>query len=63
MDVINKFNKLYYTVSNTVSQIASVLPGNAVTKDYEVCELIASGGPGKFIGLNSYNCEINILWF
>ncbi|KAJ6637509.1 SCY1-like protein 2 [Pseudolycoriella hygida] len=46
MDVINKFNKLYYTVSNTVSQIASVLPGNAVTKDYEVCELIASGGPG-----------------
>lgn len=48
MDVINKFNKLYYTVTNTVSQIASVLPGNAVTKDYEVCEIIASGGPGMY---------------
>lgn len=57
MDVINKFNKLYYTVSNTVSQIASVLPGNAVTKDYEVCELIASGGPGiLYIFNNSLLC-------
>lgn len=44
MDVINK---LYYTVSNTVNQISNALPGNAVTKEYEVFEHIASAGPGN----------------
>lgn len=43
MDVINK---LYSTVSSTVSQLSSVLPGNPVSKDFEIGEHIASAGPG-----------------
>lgn len=43
MEVINK---LYSTVSSTVSQLSSVLPGNPVAKDFEVGEHIASAGPG-----------------
>ena len=46
MDVINK---LYYTVSNTVTQISYALPGNAVTKEYEIFDQIASSGPGTFV--------------
>lgn len=44
MDVINK---LYNTVSHTVNQISYALPGNAVTKEYDVFEQIASAGPGN----------------
>lgn len=44
MDVINK---LYSTVSSTVSQISNALPGNPLTKEYEIGEQIASTGPGK----------------
>ena len=44
MDVINKF---YNTVSSTVSQFSSVLPGNPVTREFEATCHIASGGPGK----------------
>lgn len=44
------FNKLYSSVSNTVtstvSQLSSLL-GNPITKEYEVGEHIASAGPGK----------------
>ncbi|XP_055685119.1 SCY1-like protein 2 isoform X2 [Lutzomyia longipalpis] len=43
MDV---FNKLYSSVSSTVSQIQGVLPGNPVTREFEVVEHIASAGPG-----------------
>lgn len=43
MDVINK---LYSTVSSTVSQISNALPGNPLTKEYEISEQIASTGPG-----------------
>lgn len=43
MEVINK---LYSTVSSTVSQLSSVLPGNPVAKDFEIGEHIASAGPG-----------------
>lgn len=53
MDVINK---LYSSVSNTVSQLSSVLPGNPITKEFDVGEHIASAGPGMsfvyFIGIN-----------
>lgn len=49
MDVINK---LYHTVSNTVNQISNALPGNAVTKEYEVFEHIASAGPGNWMHSN-----------
>lgn len=44
MDVINK---LYFTVSNTVSQISNALPGNAVTKEFDIYEHIGSAGPGN----------------
>lgn len=43
MDVLNKFVS---SVSNTVSQLSSVLPGNPVSKDFEIGEHIASAGPG-----------------
>uniref|UniRef100_A0A8D8FQB3 SCY1-like protein 2 n=2 Tax=Culex pipiens TaxID=7175 RepID=A0A8D8FQB3_CULPI len=43
MDVINK---LYSTVSQTVSQISLVLPGNPVTREYDVLKHTASAGRG-----------------
>lgn len=43
MDVLNK---LYSTVSSTVSQLSTVLPGNPVTREYEATNHIASAGPG-----------------
>ncbi|GAB0086523.1 SCY1-like protein 2 [Sergentomyia squamirostris] len=43
MDV---FNKLYSSVSNTVSQLQGVLPGNPVTREFEVVKHISSAGPG-----------------
>lgn len=45
MDVINK---LYSSVSSTVSQLSGVLPGNPVTREYEVEKQIASGGRGLY---------------
>ncbi|BES93414.1 STYKc [Nesidiocoris tenuis] len=45
MDVLNKFCS---TVSSTVSQLSNVLPGNPVTREYEVTGHIASAGPGLF---------------
>ena len=44
MDVINK---LYSTVSSTVSQLSGVLPGNPVTREFEATCHIASAGPGN----------------
>lgn len=41
------FNKFYSSVSNTVSQLSGVLPGNPVTREYEVISHIASAGPGN----------------
>lgn len=43
MDVINK---LYSSVSSTVSQLSGVLPGNPVTREFEAEVHIASAGPG-----------------
>ncbi|XP_063534829.1 SCY1-like protein 2 [Cydia strobilella] len=40
------FNKLYSSVSNTVSQLSGVLPGNPVTREFEATQFIASAGPG-----------------
>lgn len=48
MDVLNKFVS---TVSSTVSQLSSVLPGNPVSKDFEIGEHIASAGPGASLSL------------
>lgn len=40
------FNKFYSSVSNTVSQLSGVLPGNPVTREFEATQFIASAGPG-----------------
>ncbi|XP_023936114.1 SCY1-like protein 2 [Bicyclus anynana] len=40
------FNKFYSSVSNTVSQLSGVLPGNPVTREFEATQYIASAGPG-----------------
>lgn len=52
MDVLNKFKSTFQssvtsTVFTTVSTIKDVLPGNPVTREYEIHEHIASAGPGK----------------
>ena len=44
MDV---FNKLKSTVTNTVSQFSGVLPGNPVTREYEITNHTCCAGPGK----------------
>lgn len=44
MDLVNKFRS---TVSSTVSTLSGVLPGNPVTREYEVTNHIASAGPGN----------------
>lgn len=47
MEVINKlYSSVSNTVSSTVSQLSSLL-GNPITKEYEVGEHIGSAGPGK----------------
>lgn len=44
MDVINK---LYSTVSTTVSQLSGVLPGNPVTREYEISSYTCTAGPSQ----------------
>ena len=54
MDYLNKLDKIRSVVSSsvsstvfsTISTVKDVLPGNPVTRDFEVGEHIASGGPG-----------------
>lgn len=54
MEVLNKLNRFRSTLSttvestvfSTVSTITNALPGNLVTRDFEVFEHIGSGGPG-----------------
>ncbi|XP_060840566.1 SCY1-like protein 2 isoform X1 [Rhopalosiphum padi] len=43
MDVLNKFRS---TVTSTMSQLSTVLPGNPVTREYEATTHIASAGVG-----------------
>lgn len=47
MDVINKlYSSVSSSVSSTVSQLSGVLPGNPVTREFEAEVHIASAGPG-----------------
>ncbi|XP_060525011.1 SCY1-like protein 2 [Cylas formicarius] len=47
MDVFNKlYSQVSSSVSNTVSQLSGVLPGNPVTREYDCSTHIASAGPG-----------------
>ena len=65
MDYLGKLEKIRSAVSSsvsstvfsTISTVKDVLPGNPVTRDFEVGEHIASGGPGK-IRLQFYR----IIW-
>ena len=42
---MDMLNRLKSTVTTTVSQLSGVLPGNPVTREYEVGKQIASAGP------------------
>lgn len=45
-----------------MSQLSSVLPGNPVSKDFEIGEHIASAGPGVSIhSIYYYSCIIESL--
>ncbi|CAG7817472.1 unnamed protein product, partial [Allacma fusca] len=44
--VINKLRNTVTTVTSTVSQLSVVLPGNPVTREFEIEHHIASAGPG-----------------
>lgn len=47
MEVFNKlYSQVSSSVSSTVSQLSGVLPGNPVTREFDACSHIASGGPG-----------------
>lgn len=46
MDVINK---LYSSVSNSVSQLSNVLPGNPLAREYEIESQVCSAGIGEFL--------------
>nr|CAG4649944.1 EOG090X018J [Sida crystallina] len=42
---MDMLNKLKSTVTTTVSQLSGVLPGNPVTREYEISKQIGSAGP------------------
>jgi len=44
--VINKLRSTVTSVTSTVSQLSVVLPGNPVTREYEVTEQVGTAGPG-----------------
>ncbi|KAF7268224.1 hypothetical protein GWI33_018682 [Rhynchophorus ferrugineus] len=48
MDVFNKYlSHVSSSVSQTVSQLSGVLPGNPVTREYDCLTHVASAGPGS----------------
>lgn len=66
MDVLNKFkstlqSSVSSTVFSTVSTIKDVLPGNPVTREYEIGEHIASAGPGESLYTHSFVTTVNYL--
>ena len=70
MDVLNKFkstlqSSVSSTVFSTVSTIKDVLPGNPVTREYEVGDHIASAGPGNskpYVCFFKSKCQIIIIF-
>lgn len=46
MDMINKF---YSTAVQTVSTLSGVLPGNNVTREYEVLDQVCTAGVGELL--------------
>lgn len=63
MDVINKLRSTVTSVSNSLS---TVLPGNPVTREYEVVRHIASAGPGLlwkiFQGVKKSTKEVTVFF-
>lgn len=57
MDVINKFRS---TVTSTMSQLSTVLPGNPVTREYEATKHIASAGVGVYFISIEFIVFINV---
>jgi len=57
--VINRLRNTVTTVTSTVSQLSVVLPGNPVTREFEVTQHVASGGPG--IGLEALILGIQLI--
>lgn len=55
MDV---FNKLKSTVTSTVNQISSVLPGNPVTREYDITGHIGSAGQGMLFELRQFSFSL-----
>lgn len=54
MDAINKFaGNLYSSVSNSVSQLSNVLPGNPLSREYDIESQVCSAGIG-----NPYQIEL-----
>ena len=45
MDMSGVFSKIRNTLTNTVTEISSVLPGNPLLREYDAKDQIASGGP------------------
>ena len=67
MDVLNKFkstlqSSVSSTVFTTVSSIKDVLPGNPVTREYEVHEHIATAGPGSVFFDILYNVKLSFFY-
>ena len=70
MDYFNKLEKIRNVVSSsvsstvfsTISTVKDVLPGNPVTRDFEVGEHIASGGPGRIAKRFIYHFTITAFW-
>lgn len=64
MDVINKF---YSSVSNSVSQLSNVLPGNPLSREYEIESQVCSAGIGMSskiqLDLNLFSFfSLGLLW-
>ena len=52
MDVINKIGNFYSSVSNSVSQLSNVLPGNPLSREYEIENQVCSAGIGESVKSN-----------
>jgi len=55
MDMINKF---YSSAVQTVSTLSGVLPGNNVTREYEVLEQVCTAGVGEsYLGSSAHGSQ------
>lgn len=65
MDIFtNKLSSVISSVSTTVEKLSNVLPGNPLTREYDVGEQVCSAGPGleKIISLSISHQNITLLF-